>query len=444
MPTSENTVIDLFQGWPAPSLLPTSLLQAASQTLLSNPSLSTPSLLYGPDPGPPSLLETLSVFLSKFYSTPWTSPSRLTITGGASQSLACILQVYTDPSFTKNVYMVAPTYFLACRIFEDNGFAGRLRAVPEDQEGIDIERLEELLARDDLENGWRDQRPTKQPLPCQKHFQNIIYCVPTFSNPSGKTMSLRRREQLVRLARKHNALVVTDDVYDLLHWNPTRLGEAAVPRLVDVDHTLDGGVVSPFGNVVSNGSFSKILGPGLRTGWTESTELFALGLSKCGSTRSGGSASQFTASTIAESLRSSAFQQYLDCVLVPAYRHRAAIALEAVQRYLLPHGAILISLDGNSNPKLPKNTSLAVDGGYYIYIHLPEQLDATRFAEVAERQENVIVGSGENFEVVGDEASVRIKHGVRLCFAWEDEDRIVEGIRRLGKVLEQAMANIKT
>ncbi|EXJ82902.1 hypothetical protein A1O3_06718 [Capronia epimyces CBS 606.96] len=444
MPSSQDPVIDLFQGWPSPSLLPTSLLQAASQTLLSNPSLSTPSLLYGPDPGPSCLLEHLSQYLSKFYSTSWTSSSRLTITGGASQSLACILQVYSDPSYTKNVYMVSPTYFLACRIFEDNGFAGRLVAVPEDQEGIDIQRLEELLARDDLENGWLDARATKRPLPCQKHFKNIIYCVPTFSNPSGKTMSLGRREQLVRLARKHDALIIADDVYDLLHWNPARLGAAAMPRLVDIDHTLDGGVSSPYGHVVSNGSFSKVLGPGLRTGWTESTELFALGLSKCGSTRSGGSPSQFTASIIAESLRTGAFQQYLDHVLIPAYRQRSAMALEAVQRYLLPHGVVLVTIKDSNKANLARQMCAAVEGGYYIYIQLPKLLDATRFAEQAARQENVIVGSGENFEVVGDEASVPIKHGVRICFTWEDEHRIVEGIRRLGKVLEQAMAKTGT
>ncbi|KAG9787257.1 PLP-dependent transferase, partial [Aureobasidium melanogenum] len=441
MSSTEDPVIDLFQGWPSARLLPISLLEAASQTLLANPSLYTPSLLYGPDPGPDCLLDTLSTFLCKFYQTPWTSPSRLTITGGASQALACILQVYTDPSYTKNVYMVAPTYFLACRIFEDNGFAGRLKAVPEDQEGIDLERLEELLSRDDMENGWLDVRPTKRPLPCQKHFKNIIYCVPTFSNPSGKTMSLRRREQLVRLARKYDALVIADDVYDLLHWGPSRLGKAAVPRLVDVDQTLDGGVISEFGNVVSNGSFSKVLGPGLRTGWTESTELFALGLSKCGSTRSGGSASQFTASMIAEAIRSGAVQDFLEKVLIPAYSHRAAIALDAVQKYLQPQGAVLVSFGDKSESVVPHQPCPAVQGGYYIYLHLPDRLDASEFAEFAEREEKVVVGAGRNFEVVGDEASVPIKHGVRLCFAWEDEHRIVEGIRRVGKALEKAMAS---
>lgn len=152
MPPS-SSLIDLFQGWPSPALLPTSLIKSASQSLLADPELSVPSLLYGPDSGPPSLLDALAPLLAKFYSSPWTSRSRLTTTGGASQGLSCILQAFSDPLYTQNVYMVAPTYFLACRIFEDHGFVGRLKAVPEDEEGIDIDRLDELITQDNRVKG---------------------------------------------------------------------------------------------------------------------------------------------------------------------------------------------------------------------------------------------------------------------------------------------------
>ena len=102
-----------------------------------------------------------------------------------------------------------------------------------------------------------------------------------------KTMSLRRRESLVRLARQYDALIVTDDVYDFLQWpsSPPHSslqdpGQACVPRLVDVDRYLDGGPKDEWGNTVSNGSFSKLVGPGVRTGWAEGTEKFAYGLSQ--------------------------------------------------------------------------------------------------------------------------------------------------------------------
>lgn len=97
-------------------------------------------------------------------------------------------------------------------------------------------------------------------------------------------MSIRRREQLVRLARKYDALIVTDDVYDFLQWTsepsthyPTK---AIAPRLVDIDRVLDGGPKDDYGNVVSNGSFSKLIGAGCRVGWAEGTPKFAYGLSQ--------------------------------------------------------------------------------------------------------------------------------------------------------------------
>lgn len=101
-----------------------------------------------------------------------------------------------------------------------------------------------------------------------------------------KIMSLRRREGLVRLARRYDALIITDDVYDFLQWPSapdavlTHPDRAPVARLVDVDRYLDNGPAHEWGNAVSNGSFSKIIAPGIRTGWTESTAKFAYGLSQ--------------------------------------------------------------------------------------------------------------------------------------------------------------------
>lgn len=97
-------------------------------------------------------------------------------------------------------------------------------------------------------------------------------------------MSLARRESLVRLARNYDALVLTDDVYDFLQW-PSVLESpppehACLPRLVDIDRYLDGGPVDEWGHTMSNGSFSKIIGPGVRTGWAEASDKVAYGLSQ--------------------------------------------------------------------------------------------------------------------------------------------------------------------
>lgn len=157
----------------------------------------------------------------------------------------------------------------------------------------------------------------KESRPDRKLYRFVIYCVPTFSNPSGRIMSLRRRQQLIQLARKYDALVIADDVYDFVHWEidldeyapspsdtpysqspssekpsicsslsshpPSHTqtqSRALMSRLVDIDRKLDGGPIDNFGHCVSNGSFSKIVGPGCRVGWAEATPAFIHGLSQ--------------------------------------------------------------------------------------------------------------------------------------------------------------------
>lgn len=139
--------INLLRGWPNPALLPAAPIQSAAHAALSQPAISTPGLLYGPDPGYQPLRESISRWLAQFYSIPAQdgetevqAAERICITGGASQNLACILQVFTDPLYTQ-AWMVAPCFFLACRIFDDSGL--KTRAVGEGEEGVDLRALEE-------------------------------------------------------------------------------------------------------------------------------------------------------------------------------------------------------------------------------------------------------------------------------------------------------------
>ncbi|KNG45802.1 putative aminotransferase [Stemphylium lycopersici] len=141
-----------------------------------------------------------------------------------------------------------------------------MKGVPEDDEGLDIEFLRRgLEAAESKATSGSPTRKTGERY--KKLYRHIIYCVPTFSNPSAKTMSLRRRQELIRLAREFDALVITDDVYDVLRWPAHKdemseqLGQVP-PRLVDIDRTLNGGPKDEWGNAVSNGSFSKIIAPG--------------------------------------------------------------------------------------------------------------------------------------------------------------------------------------
>ncbi|OCK92211.1 PLP-dependent transferase [Cenococcum geophilum 1.58] len=429
-------LINFLQGWPNTSLLPTHLVRKASNNVLSNSILSFPAMLYGPDQGDPRLRENIASWLSDFYKPP--KPillDRITITGGASQNLACILQVFTDPLFTRNIWMVAPCYMLAFRIFDDSGFHGKLRAIPEDDEGVDIDFLRrEIRKSEEKATQEGNNEPKLKPArPWGKIYRHIIYAVPTFSNPSFKTMTLRRREDLVRVARDFDALIVTDDVYDFLQWpsspnsQTSGLDTAVLPRVVDVDRFLDGGSeregVDGFGNVASNGSFSKICGPGLRTGWVEGTPKLAYGVSQTGSSRSGGAPSHLTATFVADALASGELQRHVLDTLQPSYSSRYRSMISAIETNLLPLGV-----------KIPQPDRDVV-GGYFIWLTLPSSLRGAVVAQRAKEEENLIVAQGDLFEVPGDTDHASFPHDLRLCFAWEDEDKLAEGIQRLASVI---------
>ncbi|KAI1193107.1 PLP-dependent transferase [Nemania serpens] len=554
----KNKPINLHRGWPSATLLPAAALRAASQTALSDPEIWAPGLEYAPDPGYQPLREALARWLGRFYrdvlpvsgSAPGEQGNeikeggereeeeeaeRITITGGASQGLACLLQSFTDPARTLAVWVVAPCYFLACPIFADAGFAGRMRGAPEDDEGVDVvvleremEELERRVAGGDDEGeggrggeggGERGGRRTwyKDPRPHRKIYRHVVYCVPAFSNPGGRTMTLERRRALVALARRRDALVVCDDVYDMLQWDveaspsPTsssssssplslasqskssppgrrNLHRALLPRVVDLDLAAGRSPHDPpgkrFGHVVSNGSFSKLVAPGTRTGWTYSTADFALGASQTGSTRSGGAASQFAAIVICQLLlrpSSSSASSLGSCrgrgevevrekdgkeeeeeeeeeeeceldnhirhTLLPSYARRHGLLMRAIRAELVPLGIrvredSLCGLGG-------------VYGGYFVWMTLPggpntgdgrgerererQWPTAQAIAARCRADEDLLIGNGELFAVHGDEDAARFDDAIRLCFAWEDEGNLVEGVERLGRVVRRML-----
>ena len=127
-------------------MLPRGLVKKATQHVLSDEALAIPALSYGPDPGDTRLREALAIWLSAFYGPEQPiDAARITITGGASQNLGCILQTFTDPVYTRNVWIVSPAFMLVFRILDDAGLNHKLRAIPEDDEGVDIEYLRREL-----------------------------------------------------------------------------------------------------------------------------------------------------------------------------------------------------------------------------------------------------------------------------------------------------------
>lgn len=439
-PAPRKKIINLLRGWPSPHILPSESLKAAANRVLSDATVFVPGLQYGPDPGFQPLREELATFLSGYFDVK-PDAERLCITGGASQSLACILQSFTDPVYTKAVWVVAPCYYLACPIFEDSGFKGRLRAVPEDSEGIDLEALEQGLKSLE-EKVDPNEKPVYKNPDLRKIYRHVIYAVPSSANPSGKTMSLRRREGLVRLARQYNCLAVCDDVYDFLQWPVTTTITSSstalprvrpLPRLADIDFALGPSTHDShgkwFGHAISNGSFSKIIAPGMRTGWVHGTQDFAFGLAQTGSTKSGGSPTQFSATIVWDMMRSGDLARQIDGACRPALQRRHALLLREVHTRLDKFGIEV--LDGNVSAD-----GQVTYGGYFVWIAFPKGPLAHDITQRAMEQENLVVPPGSAFEVKGDEAATTFDNSIRLCYSWEEEEDLVEGVARLGRVVD--------
>ncbi|KAK8244776.1 pyridoxal phosphate-dependent transferase [Phyllosticta capitalensis] len=437
--STSKPLINLLRGWPSTSLLPASLVKRAADTALTTPSIAHPGLLYGPDSGHPNLRKSIAAWLTDFYHPQEpVRDDRICISGGASQSLGCLLQVFSDPIYTRAIWISSPAYMLAFRIFEDAGFHGKLRSVPEDDEGIDVEFLRREIQKTEQEHrGDRDSPSMLKPKrPWSKIYRHVIYIVPNHSNPSSVSMSLERREHLVRLAREFDCLVVCDDVYDFLQWpastesGDSGLRQCTLPRVVDIDRVLEGGAEGPgrdgFGNVASNGSFSKICGPGLRTGWVQGTRKLAYGVSQAGTTRSGGAPSQLTSTYVSLLLEWGELQEHVYGTLQPALAARYRTMVSAIEKHLVPLG-VTYAQPGKE-----------VAGGYFVWLSLPEPLKGAEVARLGREQQNLIVAEGEMFEVPGDSKRIKFPRDVRVCFAWEAEDMLEQGIARLGQVILEA------
>ncbi|CAH0026015.1 unnamed protein product [Clonostachys rhizophaga] len=452
LPTGKQ--INLQLGWPSPSLFPSEALNAAVTSVLSSFDAASSALVYGPSRGHVPLRSQMAKFLGSMYHNDPEAieESRVCIAGGASQNLSNALLRFADPSYTRRVWMVEPTYFLACPVFEDCGFIGKLRGVPEDDEGIDLGFLAKALAETEAEYAGQGEQGRLKTTAngYEKIYKHIIYVVPTFSNPSGKTMSLKHRYELVRLAIEYHALVISDDVYDFLSWpheqkNYVEGGKLETPpTLVDINRELD--PESKWGNTMSNGSFSKIIAPGARVSWAMGTPAFVNFLATTGASISGGNPGHLSSTFIENMLSSRALQTHIEKTLIPAYSSRYYSMVQAIEEYLEPLGVKIITgqpyyshfktSDGGCS-----KAKVQVAGGFFLSIALPSVYqDVPGLAKVALENDELKIAYGKMFEVKGDGGSkerskASFGNSIRLCWSFHEEEAIKEGIMRLRGVL---------
>lgn len=139
-----------------------------------------------------------------------------------------------------------------------------------------------------------------------------------------------------------------------------------------------------------------------------------------------------TATIMSELLRSGDLEHHIESVLKPAYKRRYETMIDAINSSLVLQGVKVGEVSYGEK---------AVFGGYFIWLELPEGVTADEVTERSNQQENLIVAPGRLFEVLAD-PSVKFNKSIRLCFAWEEEVDMREGVARLGKVIKDVKEGV--
>jgi len=364
-------VIDLGLGNPPLSLLPLDMIREAAQNTLSQKDNSL--LQYGTEQGDGYLRVVLANFLSDGYGFP-VNPQSLFITTGISNGLDLLCSLFTQAGDT--IFVEEPSYFLALKIFADHHL--NVISIETDENGLIPASLEEKLA---------GSRP------------RFLYLIPTFQNPTGHTLLQERRKQIVQLAQEHDFIIATDEVYHLLSY--TQQPPKSFAAYIDVE------------NVISLGSFSKILAPGLRLGWIQAHPSKINRLAASGLLDSGGGLNPFTSHIVRGVIESGGLEKNIGR-LKHIYRDQVR-AMDEALRLHLPDVAYSIP-----------------HGGYFFWLNLSKDIDATELRRKAPSFK-VDFRPGSLFSSKG-----RLKNYIRLCYVHYEVEKIEEGVKRLKQCLDSA------
>jgi len=368
-------VISFAAGLPDPTLFPFDEMHAVTDKLLKEDAMV--ALQYGPTQGHGPLLDKICTLLKERDNVD-AKPENLIVTTGSQQGISFCSMIMLNPGdvvITEN-----PSYLGAINAFRP--YQCNFVGVDIDEDGMIMEDLEKALA----------ENPNTK----------MIYVIPNFQNPTGKTWSKERCEKLIELANKYEVVVIEDDPYGQLRFK----GES-VPTLKSMD-TQD--------RVISLGSFSKVLCPGLRVAWMcgakefiEKVELLKQGTDlQC---------NQLAQMQVLEFLNNYDFEKHIDKIRT-AYGKKCQLMLDTMKAEF---------------PEEAKYTE--PEGGMFVWVELPGHIDTTELLNKA-IESNVAFVPGESFYPLCD-----CKSSLRLNFTTVSEENIVEGIKILGTVLKEEIKN---
>ncbi|MFF3460825.1 PLP-dependent aminotransferase family protein [Streptomyces sp. NPDC002619] len=364
--TARPEVINFAGGLPAPELFDREGIAAAFREVLERESAR--ALQYSTTEGEPTLRTGLAARITA-QGLP-TDADDLLITTGSQQALSLLATALLDSGDT--VLVEDPCYLAALQVF---GLAGaRVLPVPGDADGVDPQALEDLVTR---------ERP------------KLLYLVPTFQNPTGRTMPSTRRAAVASVAARTGVWLVEDDPYGELRYEGERVPWiAAHPGAED--------------RTVLLGSFSKVMAPGLRLGWLRAPT----GL------RRGCAVAKQAADLHTPTLNQLAAARYLDVLDAHVAKVRAV--------YGERRDAMLAALPGSLPPGSTWNRP---EGGMFLWARLPETYDTTALLPRVVEQDVAYVPGAPFYAGEPDRSTLR------LCFVTQTPEEIGEGLRRLGRGL---------
>lgn len=369
--TEKPEIISFAGGLPAPELFPVEEIKEISRLVLHESGAR--ALQYTTTEGYGPLREWIANRMNSRLGTSFDSDNIL-ITHGSQQALDLSGKVFLDEGDT--VLCESPTYLAAISAFKAYGCS--FQEVPTDEDGMIIEELEKM--------------------PRNIKNAKLVYIIPDFQNPTGRTWSYERRKQMAKFSAKYNIAVIEDNPYGELRFE----GES-LPAVKSFDS---------HGNILCTGSFSKIFCPGYRIGWIAGDKdiIQKYVLAKQGTDLQCNTIAQME---IAKYLEKYDIDEHISKI-IGTYGVRKKLAIETMEK-AFPPGIKF------TNP----------GGGLFIWVELPENIDARDVLKKSLEKKVAFVPGGPFFPNGGNENTFRIN------FSNMPEVRIVEGMNRLGEVLQE-------
>ena len=362
--------ISLARGIPAPECLPVEELADCARAAVLNDGGTV--LSYGSPGGYGPLRE----WIAERHGV---DPARVVVTNGSLQGFVFLSRLLACRG--ERVLVEAPTYDRPLKLLEELG--ADVVAVPQTEDGIDLDLLEAELRR--------GPRPA------------LLYVIPTFQNPSGRTLGPDGRRRLVELAVEHDLLVLEDDPYGLV-----RFEGIAPPTL----HELEGGE-----RVVYSSSYSKTISPGVRVGYLVVPERLA-GRLEAVATSTYITPALLSQATVYEFLRRGALDRNLDLVRSLLRARRDAL-LAALEEHLGVTGAAW------SRP----------EGGYFLWLELPRGLDVAELQPAAEARGVTFVACPDFYP-----AAAGGRSAARLAFSFASPSQLGDAVARLAPLVARSAA----